>query len=404
MTSTAEPEILDFPAGRAPDSPFDPPPQWESARAAAPLTRVRLWDGSTPWLVTGYAEQRAVLADPRVSADTDRPGYPHLTPPTPGGVKLGFLRMDDPEHARLRRMVTGSFSVRRVRAMRETTQKIVDDLLDTMIAGPGPVDFVEAFALPVPSLVISELLGVPYDDHQFFQVNSKTIIKRGVTTEERATAGKALFGYLDELVGRKIAEPGEDLLSDLGRRVSSNELTRQEATQIGVLLLLAGHETTANVIALGTLALLEHPDQLELLRAGDDPDLVTSAVEELLRYLNITHNGMQRVATEDIEIAGTVVQAGEGLLMLNEIGNRDPAAFPDRPNTLDITRDARHHVAFSFGVHQCLGQPLARMELQVVFSTLFKRIPTLRSAVPLDQVPFKHDGFIYGVYDLPVTW
>ena len=172
---------------------------------------------------------------------------------------------------------------------------------------------------------------------------------------------------------------------------------------MGVLMLIAGHETTANMIALGTLALLQNPDQLALLRNGGDPKLVAGAVEELLRYLNITHNGRRRVALADIEIAGEVIRAGEGLIMANDIANRDPAVFPD-PDRLDIQRDARRHVAFGFGVHQCLGQPLARMELQVVYSTLYRRIPTLRLATSVDQIPFKHDGAVYGVYELPVTF
>jgi cytochrome P450 len=170
-----------------------------------------------------------------------------------------------------------------------------------------------------------------------------------------------------------------------------------------VLLLLAGHETTANMIALGTLALLEHPDQLALLRDSDDPKLVAGAVEELLRYLNITHNGRRRVALADIEIGGQVIRAGEGIILANDVGNRDPDAFAD-PDRLDLRRDARHHVAFGFGVHQCLGQPLARMELQVVYSTLYRRIPTLRLATDVRRIPFKDDGFVYGVYELPVTW
>lgn len=196
---------------------------------------------------------------------------------------------------------------------------------------------------------------------------------------------------------------GDDMLSRLTERIKTGELSRQEAAQMGVLLLIAGHETTANMIALGTLALLENPDQLALLRDTDDEKLVVSAVEELLRYLHITHNGRRRVALEDIEIAGQLIRAGEGLIMANDIGNRDPDAFPD-PDRLDIRRDARHHVAFGFGVHQCLGQPLARLELQVVYSTLYRCIPTLRLAADLEQIPFKHDGSVYGVYELPVTW
>jgi cytochrome P450 len=371
-------EIPDYPMARASGCPFDPPPELRAKQQEAPVVKVRLFDGRTAWVVTRYADQRAVLADPRLSADVSNPGYPSSAPVDGQGSKVSFILKDDPEHARLRRMVTAPFTIKRVEAMRPAVQKIVDELIDAMLAGPRPVDLVRAFALPVPSLVISELLGVPYDDHEFFQVNSSTMISR-------------------------TASPDDDLLSGLVGRVEAGELPRSEAAQMGVLLLLAGHETTANMIALGTLALLQNPDQLALLRDGDDPKLVASAVEELLRYLNITHSGRRRVALADLEIAGRTIRAGEGVIFPNDIGNRDPKAFPE-PDKLDIRRDARHHVAFGFGVHQCLGQPLARMELQVVYSTLYRRIPHLRLAAPLGEIPFKHDASVYGVHELPVTW
>ncbi|MFI5562291.1 cytochrome P450 [Amycolatopsis japonica] len=390
-----------FPAARAAGCPFDPPPAIRSLQAETPLTRVRLWDDSTPWLATRYADQRKLLSDPRVSADITRPGYPSPTPLRGGSIS--FILMDDPEHARLRRMVTAPFTIKRVEAMRPGVQKIVDDLIDEMLAGPNPADLVTAFALPVPSLVICQLLGVPYADHEFFQDNSNVLINRETGPEAKAAAGAALGEYLDKLIGEKLENSGEDLLSGLTERIRAGELTRQEAAQMGVLMLIAGHETTANMIALGTLALLEHPDQLALLRETDDPKLVASAVEELLRYLHITHNGRRRVALEDIEIAGEVIRAGEGIILANDIGNRDPDVFPD-PDRLDLRRDSRRHVAFGFGVHQCLGQPLARMELQVVYSTLYRRIPTLRLATDLSEIDFKHDGSVYGVYGLPVTW
>ncbi|MCX4703546.1 cytochrome P450 [Streptomyces sp. NBC_01373] len=398
---TAAP-VPEFPMARAAGCPFDPPPALQAQQDEGRLVKVRLWDGSTPWLVTRYEDQRALLLDPRVSADITSAGYP-LQAPSNGKNNISFILMDDPEHARLRRMVTAPFAVKRVEALRPGVQKIVDDLIDDMLAVGGPVDLVQAFALPVPSLVICRLLGVPYADHDFFQENSKTLITRDAAMEDRMAAHGRLLGYLDELMGEKVADPGDDLLSGLVGRVESGELSRQDVAQMGVLLLLAGHETTANMIALGTLALLEHPDQFALLRDTDDPKLVASAVEELLRYLSIVHGGRRRAVLEDIEIAGQVIRAGEGVIMPNDIANRDPEAFAD-PDRLDITRDARRHVAFGFGVHQCLGQPLARMELQVVYSTLYRRIPTLRLAAEVDGLPFKHDGSVYGVYELPVTW
>jgi cytochrome P450 len=195
------------------------------------------------------------------------------------------------------------------------------------------------------------------------------------------------------------------VLSQLAtEHVKTGALTQREAASMGVLLLVAGHETTANMIALGTLTLLEHPDQLAALRDADDPKLVAAAVEELLRYLTIVHAGLRRIALADIEIGGQTIRAGDGVIMALDAGNRDEQAFAEDPNRLDIGRDANPHVAFGFGVHQCLGQPLARLELQVVYGTLYRRIPSLRLAADLEQVPFKDDGAIYGVYELPVTW
>jgi cytochrome P450 len=399
-----------YPMTRASGCPFDPPPDLKELQEEGPLAKVSLPDGTTAWLVTRYADQRALLADPRLSSDASRPGYPSGVPrPVDASGErrrptISFILMDDPEHARLRRMVTAPFAIKRIAAMRPAVQKICDDLIDALLAGPRPVDLVEAFALPLPSLVICELLGVPYSDHDFFQANSKTIIRRTALPEERMAAMQALNGYLDELMGSKLAAPADDLLSGLAERIHAGELTRQEAAQMGVLLLIAGHETTANMIALGTLALLEHPSQLSLLRSSSaEPALVAGAVEELLRYLHITHSGRRRVLLEDVEFAGEVMRAGDGIILANDIGNRDPSVF-SAPDDLDLERDARHHVAFGFGVHQCLGQPLARMELQVVYSTLYRRIPALRLAGSVAEIPFKHDGSVYGVYELPVTW
>jgi cytochrome P450 len=236
----------------------------------------------------------------------------------------------------------------------------VDGLIDDMLAGPAPVDLVEAFALPVPSLVISELLGVPYADHDFFQRNSRLLVNRATAPEEALAAQHRLVEYLERLVADKQAHPCEDLLSQLAvQRVATGELSRHEAAMTGRLLLTAGHETTANMIALGTLALLRHPDQLARLRETDDPKLIAGTVEELLRYLTIVHSGRRRVALEDIEVGGRTIRAGEGIVFANDIGNRDTTVFAD-PDRLDLRRDARRHIAFGFGVHQCLGQPTAR--------------------------------------------
>ncbi len=396
----------EYPFPRAARCPFDPPPALRELHESGPISRTRLWDGTEPWLVTGYADQRALLAHPHISANTLHPGYPHQSEALKARRETGrtFISMDDPEHARLRRMVTAPFAIKRVEAMRPAIQQIVDDLIDTMLAGPQPADLVQAFALPLPSKVICELLGVPYEDHDYFQSRSRLLISRVAPVDQVTVAQNDIIDYLDELVGRRLVEPGDDLLSKLAsEQLGSGALSRRELATMGFLMLVAGHETTANMIALGTLALLENPGQFAILRDAEDPKVVARAVEEMLRYLNIVHSGRRRVALDDIEIGGVTIKAGDGIVLANDMGNRDAGVFAE-PDTLDVTRDARHHIAFGFGPHQCLGQPLARVELQVVYGTLYRRIPTLKLATTVDKVPFKSDAFVYGVYELPVTW
>jgi len=383
--------------------PFDPPPELSRIRAECPVSRVRLWDGSSPWVITAYADARAVLADPRFSADVSKPGYPHVTAASKARRRRSrsFISMDEPEHGAYRRMLTSTFMIKRVEGLRPRIQGIVDDLIDALLQGGPPADLVTEFALPVPSLVICELLGVPYADHTFFQRCSRVLVSSRSTPEDAVAAADELKEYLIRLLDRKAAEPADDLL---GRLVvdQAETMSRSQIADMAMLLLVAGHETTANMIGLGTLTMLQHPDQLAELREGDSK-LVASAVEELLRYLNIVHSGRRRVATEDVEVGGRLIKAGEGVVVATDAGNRDANAFPD-PDVLDIHRRARHHVAFGYGIHQCLGQPLARVELQVVYGTLYRRIPTLRLDVPLEEIRFKHDMLVYGVHELPIAW
>ncbi|MEV4612642.1 cytochrome P450 [Kitasatospora sp. NPDC049258] len=381
--------------------PFDPPPAYREAHQAGPITRIALWDGAPCWLLTGYRHSRAVLADNRFSADARLPGFPFITP---GRRELvarttpTFLRLDDPEHARQRRMLTGDFIIKRVEALRPQIQQIVDEAFDRMIAKGGPADLVQEFALPVPSLVICLLLGVPYEDHEFFQEHSRILLDISAETERVEASQRALTDYLGELADRKLREPDDGVLS---RLVARGELSRAEAASMGLLLLIAGHETTANMTALGTLALLSNPAQLERLRA--QPELMKGAVEELLRYLTIVHLGIPRVALEDVELDGTVIRAGEGVLCMVSTANRDSEQFEDG-DALDVTRDARRHLAFGFGIHQCLGQPLARAELQIALATLLRRLPNLRLAVPFDQVERRTESVVHGLRALPVDW
>ncbi|MDH6214886.1 cytochrome P450 [Streptomyces pseudovenezuelae] len=406
LGGTVDAAVPDYPMARAPGCPFAPPPEMLKLHAEKPVSKVRLWDGSSHWLVTRYEDQRALYGDQRLSVDTTREGFPYLNAAfreTASKTPPSFLNMDDPDHARIRRMVTGPFTVKRIEALRPAIQRMTDDLIDRMLAGPKPVDLVEALALPLPSLVICELLGVPYEDHEFFQSNSRVGLRRDVPAEDVRAAFGALFQYLDRQLDAKLADPAEDMLSELAARMGAGDLSRMEAAMLGILLLGAGHETSANMIALGALAFMEHPDQLAVVRDTDDPKVLASAAEEMLRYLTVVHTGQRRLALEDLEIGGQLVRAGEGVIIPGATGNWEADVFPD-PELLDVHRDARRHMAFGFGIHQCLGQQLARLELQIVYGTLFRRVPTLRLATELDKVPFKDDGIVYGVYELPVTW
>ncbi|MFE0153644.1 cytochrome P450 [Nonomuraea sp. NPDC059007] len=365
---------------------------------------MRLPTGGTAWLVTRYEDVRTVLSSPAFSADGTRPGFPTLLPGQAQVLRRPpFIRMDPPQHSFYRRMLIQEFTLKRVKTMRPGIQATVDRLLDDLVATTPPVDLVEAFALPVSSLVICQLLGVPYDDHEFFQSRSKVGVSGTSTAGQFAAALGELRAYMDGLITRKQHEPGDDLLSKLvtERLEPAGELRRDELLMMCLMLLNAGHETTANMISLGTVALLEHPDQLAALR--ENPELLPAAIEELLRYLSIADLVTTRIAAEDTELSGTRIRAGEGVFALLAAADWDPAVFPE-PERLDVHRGNGHHVAFGYGVHQCLGQNLARAELEIAFSTLFARIPTLRVAVPVDELPYKHGNLAYGIHELPVTW
>jgi cytochrome P450 len=400
-------DVPEYPMGRAAGCPFAPPPEVMELGAARPLSRVRIWDGSTPWLITGYDEVRTLFSDSRVSVDDRRPGFPHWNEGMLSTVHKrprSVFTADAEEHTRFRRMLSKPFTFKRVEDLRPAIQQITDEHIDAMLAGPKPGDIVTALALPVPSLVISQLLGVPYEDAEMFQHHANIGLARYATGEDTVKGAVNLNKYLAELVEAKMDNPAEDAVSDLAERVKAGELSVKEAAQLGTGLLIAGHETTANMIGLGVLALLQYPEQAAVLRDTDDPKVVANAVEELLRYLSIIQNGQRRVAAEDIEIAGEVIRAGEGIIIDLAPANWDANAFAE-PERLYLHRSgAGQHVAFGYGRHQCVGQQLARAELQIVFHTLLRRVPTLELAVPIEDVPFKHDRLAYGVYELPVTW
>jgi cytochrome P450 len=360
-----------------------------------------MFQGNPVWVVSRYQDIRTALVDPRLSAKT----IPDAIMPTDSDNKVPvmFARTDDPEHHRLRRMMTSNFTFRRCESMRPQIQELVDHYLGEMIDNGAPADLVREFALPVPSLVIALLLGVPPEDLGLFQHHTTVGLDQRSTEEEKAHAFGAMYVYIEELVKRKEHEPGDDLISRLlTEYVATGHLDHATAAMNSVIMMQAGHETTANMISLGTVALMQHPDVFELLGHTDDLAVVANIVEELMRYLSIVHSQVDRVATEDLTIGGQLIRAGEFVMMNLPAGNWD-AEFVDNPEVFDADRNTRGHLGFGYGVHQCIGANLARVEMQVAFATLARRLPGLKLAVSPEELRFKGAN-IYGMKELPVSW
>jgi cytochrome P450 len=385
---------------------FDPVPEMAALRDDEGVRQVETAFGMPAFLVARHADVKAVLADSaRFSNDSrrafDAPGAPKLSAEERDRMRAGnLLGVDPPEHTRLRRMLTPEFTVRRMRRLEPRIVEIVDDHLDAMEKAGPPSDLVADFALPIPSLVICELLGVPYADRESFQQRTGKLLDISLPMDERLELGRESREYMADLVARAQAAPGDDMLGMLVRD-HGDDLSTDELIGIAGLLLIAGHETTSNMLGLGALALLRHPEQLALVR--DDPAAVAPAVEELLRFLGIVHSGIPRTTTQDVEVGGVAIPADSLVILALATANRDPRFVADG-DRLDVTRDAAGHVAFGHGVHHCLGAPLARMEMRIAFPALLRRFPRLALAVPFDEVEFRAFHFIYGLRSLSVTW
>lgn len=385
---------------------FDPAPELGEIRASTGVQEVTLAFGTQAYLVTRHEDIKAVLSDPlrfssRRAAENRGIGRTAEDPAEQARISAGSLLLaDPPEHQRLRQMLTPEFTVRRMQRLQPRIAEIVDQHLDAMEQAGPPADLVTAFALPIPSLVICELLGVPYADRAIFQHRTTRLIDLSTPLDERLALQRESHDYMTGLVERARREPGQDLLSMMVRE-HADEITDDELVGIAGLLLPAGHETTANMLALGTLALLTHHDQLAVMR--DDPDAGAAGAEELLRYLSIVHTVVLRLTTTDVEIAGVRIPAGRLVVLSLPSGNRDPA-FIDDPDTLDISRGVLGHLAFGHGIHHCIGAPLARMEMCVALPRLLRRFPDLALAEPFSEVRFRTFFMVYGLASLEVTW
>ncbi|WP_328617550.1 cytochrome P450 [Amycolatopsis sp. NBC_00355] len=382
---------------------LDIEPQFEKLRTEEPLSRVTMPYGEPAWLATRYEDVKVVLGDPRFSraaaTGRDEPRLrPHLPPP--GNI----LSLDPPDHSRLRRLVMKAFTMRRIDALRARAREIADGLVDTMLTQGPPADLVEAFALPFPVTVICELLGVPFEDRGDFRVWSDAFLSTTkFTPDEVLDAMTKMREYMAGLIAQRRETPHDDLLGALVvARDEDDRLSEEELLSLAQTLLVAGHETTASQIPNFVYALLTHPGQLALLRA--DLGLVPKAVEELMRFVPLgTGAGIARYATEDVELGGVLVRAGEPVLPALASANRDDAVYSD-PEVLDLLRGEATHIGFGHGAHHCLGAPLARMELQVALETLLRRLPDLRLADGEDGIGWKRGLSTRGPLRLPLAW
>ena len=393
MTTSTGPTVVGFPR-RTPEEPL-PLSQYASHREQNGLVRSHLPNGVPIWLVTRHEDVRAVLTHPKISANPENEGFPDVGEtmgvPKQDQIPGWFVGLDSPEHDRFRKVLIPEFTVRRVRELRPAIERTVDERIDAMLAAGDRADLIGDFALPVPSLVISSLLGVPPADRDFFESRTRTLVAiRTSTDEERATATRELLRYINRLIAIKEKWPGDDLIS---RLLATGQLTGVELSGVLLLLLIAGHETTANNIGLGVVTLLTNPQWI-----GNE-----RLVEELLRLHSVADMVALRVAVDNVEIAGQLIRKGEGIVPLLAAANHDTEVF-GCPHAFDPDRSERRHVAFGYGVHQCLGQNLVRVEMEIAYRKLFERIPTLELAVPLDELAFKYDGILFGLHELPVRW
>ncbi|MFG1827500.1 cytochrome P450 [Microbispora sp. CSR-4] len=376
---------------------FDPVAELGRIRSEQPVFPMRMPDGSTVWLVTRYDDVRAVLGDAaRFSNDFANVIAAGANQEDPGG--LGFR--DPPEHTRLRRLLTPEFTMRRLRRLDGSIQKIVNDHLDAMERSGREADLVRSFALPIPSLVVCELLGVPYGDRSDFLRMSADRFDLSAGPEASIQAVNDSIMYLTDLVAKERANPGDGLLGTLLRE-HGDEVSDRELAGLADGLLTGGHDTSTSMLALGTLWLLENPEQAALVRDTDDH--VDQVVEELLRYLTVVQVAFPRFAREDLVLAGQPIARGQMVLCSLTAANRDPALGAD----MDLAvpgRKVSPHVAFGHGIHRCIGAPLAQMEMRIAFPALLRRFPGLRLAVPFEQLAFREISIVYGLDSLPVAW
>jgi cytochrome P450 len=401
LTATTENPVepIDFPQDRT--CPYRPAPGYQPLAERGPISRITLYDGREAWAVTGHALTRRLMCDPRISSDRNDPAWPVANAAAAAALNFGdgqkkvinlltaLVGVDGKEHRALREVVEAGFSGGLLDSVRPKIQEVVDRHLDDLISGGAPADLVQAFASPVPLVSLYEALGIPREDQEYFKQKTQTLFG-----PDADAVYDELLAYLVALIGKREQNPGESLLDTL-------DVDPEQMLQLLLIVLVSGHHTTASSIAIGADALLHHPERLAELRA--DPSLIPAAVDELVRIVAIT-DGVQRVATDEIEVEGTTIGKGDGVFFLLSLINRDEEHY-EAPDSLDWHRPSRgDHMSFGFGPHQCVGMDLARVIMEIAFRTLLERLPGLRLAVPAEDSQVNPGESFQGLARLPVTW
>jgi len=383
--------------------PALPPEQYAERREKCPISAVEMWDGNQAWLLTRYADIRAALRDSRFSSDSSVDGFPSPNAAIAAARKVqrGFVRMDGADHARQRSLLAKYFTVSHVELMRPIIEEKVEALLDEMEAAGAPFDLVEHFAEPLPIFLTCYQLGLPLDDVPYLLDRVKVWMSSDSLPADSRRAADDIVDHFREIIAREKTNPSGGMVADLiHNHVLTGKITEDEALWMLHLLLVGGFDTAANMISLGTLTLINHPE--EVAKLAEDPQRISKVVEELLRMHSVAHYTAGRIAKEEVQLGDCTIEAGEGIVAPLPAANHDPEVFSD-PASFDPDRNARAHLAFGFGIHQCLGQPVARLELAIVFARLFARFPNLRLAIPESQVEYSN-AMIYGLKSLPVAW
>ena len=381
--------IYTYPGTR--EQPLHPPADYFAMAQEGPIVQAQLPDGRRVWLVTRYAEARQVLADTRLSSDATKPGFPVRRSPS------ALIRNDPPRHTLLRRFLADEFRGKAIAQLRPAVEQIVRDLGEGM-SRRDVVEFMSAFAMPLPSTVICRLLAVPEEDHVVLQEMGARALRVTATDAEVDQAVDDLGRYMRTVVEREARRPSDSVVGRLATTSGKHGVDIDTLTDLCRLLLVAGHVTTVNAIGIGVYSLLRHPHQWR--RLCDSPQLVARTVEELLRFLTVAQT-LSRVATQDIDFAGARIREGDGVMVLLTVANRDERVF-SRPNELDIERPRRPHLAFGYGPHLCLGAALAQLEMRVAFDYLARSYPDMSLAAGEDAMQYRTKVLIYGVHELPL--